>query len=205
MDIGIRDVEKTIRKRAGSDFTGKVVVRFIEGKIIACDVGSPRQPIPSPTPSEMMKRVMPQTGPTWRTYQTDEERAELDAAEQAVADARKLVAERDTAWAVAERRWQNAQRGAYIATDQARARGQNAEVDQDEIYKLRAASDAANRAWMEARDLESQARIEQSRIHRNIWTRCRRRMERDQETPDERTAREKPSLRDRLKSAAGRS
>jgi len=58
---------------------------------------------------------------------------------------------------------------------------------------------------MEARDLESQARIEQSRIHRNIWTRCRRRMERDQETPDERTAREKPSLRDRLKSAAGRS
>ena len=204
MDISIRDVEKTIRKHAGGDFTGIVVVRFIEGKINACDVGSPSQPMPLLTPTEFAKRAVPQTGPTWRDYLTDEERAELDAAEQDVDNACKLVAERDTAWAAAERRWRDAFHGMWRANPGATNEGQIPLEQQREVNRLRDESNAAIRAYMEAQEIEGHARVEQTRIQRNIYTRCRRRMERDQETPEQRKAHEKPSLRDRLKSAAGK-
>ena len=64
----IREVEKTIRGRAGQSFTGKVVVRFVEGEIIACDVGSPNAPMRALTRSEFAKRAVAPSGPAWRDY-----------------------------------------------------------------------------------------------------------------------------------------
>ena len=194
----IREVEKTIRGRAGQSFTGKVVVRFLEGEIIACDVGSPNAPMRALTRSEFAKRAVAPSGPTWRDYLTDEERQELEQAGGMVKEARAVVATHDTAWVVAERRWLDAGRASYAANERAHNRGQTSTADNEEVHRLRAESQAANRAWLDARDLEGAARVEQTRLQARITARCRRRLERDEAPP----AAPALSLGDRLKAAA---
>ena len=199
----IREVEKTIRDRAGGGFTGKVVVRFVEGEIIACDVGSPNAPMRGLTPSDFAKRAVAPSGPTWRDYLTDEERQELAQAEATVEEAKAVVAARDVAWVEAERRWMAAYRSYQATNEQAQARGQTSTADDEEVHRLRAATNAANKTWLEARDLEGHARVAQTKLQTRIGARGRRRLERDQ-APQAENAK-KPGLRDRLKALGGKS
>jgi len=83
----IREVEKKIKACLGGTFSGKVAVRIIAGKIVACDVGETGKGMPYPTREELMQRVVNAPAPVTPPPEVTAARVAVDAARRAFDDA----------------------------------------------------------------------------------------------------------------------
>ena len=106
-----REVERTLKSLVGRPFTGKAVVRFADGKIIACDVGEAGQGMPFLTPGQMMERCINVPKPIARPDDVRE-------AEEAEAHARQQRAEAHDAYFQAQDKLREIERQARIHSEQ---------------------------------------------------------------------------------------
>lgn len=105
-----REVEKTVRRHLGGDFTGKVVVRIRAGEIVACDVGSPEKPMRTFGPGEAMTHVVNALPPRQR----DPDELEAEAAQAAAEESYDAAVDQLFAARAAVKRLAG---GAYVARD----------------------------------------------------------------------------------------
>lgn len=199
-----REVEKQVKGCLGGAFTGKVVVRIVDGEILAVDVGAAGTGIPHLSHAEAMRRCPQPEAPDWRDYMTDEEREGLAAADDDLRAARAELVARYDELAEAESGLRSAEAGAIASQERARLTAGTSEDDGTALYELSRAVEGARAKVVRARGIEEDALSAHNdlelKIARSAGVRLREALEPKPGEP----APGKPGWRERLTAAAAR-